>query len=482
VSELPVAPQNLDAEESVLGAILLAGASGTSARVLAAIRATGLDAADFYRATHAKVYDAALALDVRGEPADAILVAAELERRSELEEIGGRARLGELAATAAVTSNAPHFARLIRARAVDLAVLRELEPLVDQARNGGLDPADARVALERAVATLAEAQTTEADRRLVPGDEFVLDLPTEIPAAWGGASGTVAWALGEPLMLCGPDGVGKTTLGQQLALGRAGLRRRVLGMRVADDERPVLYLALDRPAQAARSLARMVSASDRDRLRERLVVWRGPVPFNVVKTPRALADFATAQGAGTVVIDSLKDLAPKLSDDEVGGTVNSAIQELVARSVEVLALHHQRKAQQGAPPPKKLADVYGSRWLTAGMGSVFMLWGEAGDPVVELLHLKQPSEPLPACKLLHDHDAGKTAILESVDLLALVTAAAETGLTAEAAAAVIFDEPTPDRNAIEKARRRLEKLVAGGFITKRGERPHPVSYHRGEAS
>jgi replicative DNA helicase len=466
-----------------LGAILLGGASGTSARVLAAIRETGLEPGNFYRASHAAIYQAALALDERGESADAILLAAELERRGDLEEVGGAARLGELAATAAATSNAPHFARLVRARAVDLAVLRELEPLVQAARNGGLDPAHARAALERAVATLAEAQRTEADRRLVPGDEFVLDLPGEIPAVWGGASGTVAWARGEPLMLYGPDGVGKTTVGQQVALGRAGLRRRVLGMRVADDEDLVLYLALDRPAQAARSLARMVTEDDRERLCDRLLVWRGPLPFDVVKTPRALADFATAQGAGTVVIDSLKDIASRLSEDEVGGAVNSAIQELLARQVEVLALHHPRKRQQGGPPPKKLEDVYGSRWLVAGMGSVFCLWGEAGDPVVELLHLKQPSEPIPTCKLLHDHDQGITTILESVDLLQLVTATGDAGLTAEAAAAMLFATEAPDRNAIEKARRRLEKLIVGGFIVKRGgPPPNPVTYHPREAT
>jgi replicative DNA helicase len=253
-------------------------------------------------------------------------------------------------------------------------------------------------------------------------------------------------------------------------------------MRVDDDERPVLYLALDRPAQAARSLARMVAEDDRERLRERLLVWRGPLPFNVTETPRALADFAARHAAGTVIVDSLKDLAFDLVKDEAGSRVNAAIQELVARGIEVAVLHHQRKGQQGAPAPKKLADVYGSRWLIAGMGSVFMLWGEAGDLVVELRHLKQPDEALGPWKLLHDHKNGTTSILEQVDLLALVNAAAAAGLTAEAAAAALFGNEAPSRNEIEKARRRLDKLVAGGFITKRGEKPSPVGYHPKEAA
>ena len=92
-------------------------------------------------------------------------------------------------------------------------------------------------------------------------------------------------------MLVGPDGTGKTPLVQQLTLGRIGLRSRVLGMRVAVDERPVVYLALDRPMQAARSFARMVGEGDREALAARLIVWKGPLPFDVVREPFALADF-----------------------------------------------------------------------------------------------------------------------------------------------------------------------------------------------
>jgi replicative DNA helicase len=469
------APQNLDAEEHVLGAMLISPAAIEAVTSI-------LDADDFYRGSHSTIYKAAVDLHSRGEPVDVITLAGELERRGELDEGVSRIRVTELAKIVPAAGNAAHYARLVRDKATARALLHELAPLVEEAKNGGLNQMEAQATLERAIAMLAEARRADIDRRLIRGDEFVLDLPAEIPAVWGGATGTVAWSVGEPLMLYGPDGVGKTSVAQQLALGRIGLRQRVLGMRVADDGLPVLYLALDRPAQAARSLARMVSGDDRDPLRERLIVWKGPLPFNVVEKPYALADFATAQGAGTVVIDSLKDVAAKLTDDEVGSVVNSAFQELVARHVELLVLHHPRKQQQGGAPPKKLQDVYGSRWLTAGMGSVFCLWGEAGDPVVELLHLKQPSEPIPDWKLLHDQERGVTTILESVDLLALVAAVGETGLTAEAAAGAIFSEAAPDRNAIEKARRRLEKLVAGGFLVKRGEKPNPVTYHPREAA
>ena len=83
----PIAPpQNLEAEESVLGAMLLSpGAIGAVSEVL--------DAGDFYRESHAKIYRAALALYAKGEPVDAITLVDELEERSELEDVGGRVRL-----------------------------------------------------------------------------------------------------------------------------------------------------------------------------------------------------------------------------------------------------------------------------------------------------------------------------------------------------------------------------------------------------
>jgi hypothetical protein len=218
----------------------------------------------------------------------------------------------------------------------------------------------------------------------ISGAAFALDAPTRIASIWG--SGTnVLWAAGEPALLYGPDGVGKTTLTQQLVLRLVGIGPpRLLGHAVPRAEGKVLYLALDRHPQAARSMRRMVTEQDRETLDERFVVWQGTAPFDLVRHPESLAEFAHERGAGVVVIDSLKDIAPKLSDEDTGGAINRAWQLCVEAGVEVLSLHHPRKAQADNKKPRTLADVYGSRWLTAGCGSVLLLWGDAGDPVVEL--------------------------------------------------------------------------------------------------
>jgi replicative DNA helicase len=111
----PVPPQNLEAEESVLGAMMLSpGAIGAVSEIL--------DGGDFYRESHAKIYRAALDLYGQSEPVDAITLVDALEERSQLEDVGGRARIHELASLVPATANAAHYARIVH----ELATLRGL--------------------------------------------------------------------------------------------------------------------------------------------------------------------------------------------------------------------------------------------------------------------------------------------------------------------------------------------------------------------
>ena len=149
----PVPPQNLDAEESVLGAMMLSpGAIGAVSEIL--------DAGDFYRESHAKVYRAALALYARGEPVDAITLVDALEERSELEDAGGRVRIHELAALVPATANAAHYARIVREMATLRGLIRSGQEI---ARLGWERPGEARDLVDRAeqvIFELSQARVT----------------------------------------------------------------------------------------------------------------------------------------------------------------------------------------------------------------------------------------------------------------------------------------------------------------------------------
>lgn len=308
-------------------------------------------------------------------------------------------------------------------------------------------------------------------QQIVGGQGFILDAPDHVPAIFGHGR-EVLWAVGESLLIVGPQGVGKTTIMQQLALRRAGVTDgSLIGFPVeADTERLTLYLALDRPSQISRSFRRMVSEVHEQRL-GRLVVWKGPLPFNLVKDPELLIVFLQEIGAaaktpiGTVFADSLKDMAWPLSSDEVGAAANRAIGGVIAQGIEFAATHHQRKANSENRKPTSLADVYGSTWITAGAGSVLSVWGEAGDPLVELTHIKQPADEVGPLELAHEHEQGQTTRVDRPNAWTILQAATSGGVTAPAAAVALYGEKVT-KAQIEKARRKLDRYAEDGHAVK----------------
>jgi hypothetical protein len=193
-------------------------------------------------------------------------------------------------------------------------------------------------------------------------------------------------------------------------------------------------------------------------------VWPGPLPFDIAQEPEQLMPFIESWGAKTVIIDSLKDVALDLSKEENGARCNHAFQSVIAAGIELYVGHHQRKATLGNEAPRALSDVYGSTWLTSGCGSVLLLWGDPGDEIIQVLHLKQPAENIGPIKIRHDHETGQTEVIEVVDLVELAT---EDGLTINDAAKALFETPNPNRNQHERARRRLDRLVKLGLLIRK---------------
>ncbi|RHW26415.1 replicative DNA helicase [Nocardioides immobilis] len=104
-------PQDMAAEQSVLGAMLIS--KDAIADVLEEVR--GLD---YYRPAHESIHDAIIDLYGRGEPADMVTVAGELQRRGELQKIGGAPYLHTLAANVPIAANAGYYAEIVREKAI----------------------------------------------------------------------------------------------------------------------------------------------------------------------------------------------------------------------------------------------------------------------------------------------------------------------------------------------------------------------------
>ena len=308
---------------------------------------------------------------------------------------------------------------------------------------------------------LGDPARLDARPLFVTGGRFVLDAPDTVPAIWGEGD-RVLWAEGESLVIAGPPGVGKTTLSGQVLRGRL-IGETVLGLPVQPTAKRVLYLAMDRPRQIARAIRRTLGDLERDLLDDRLVVWQGPPPVDVARHPEVLVGLAVTADADTVFVDALKDAAVGLSDDDVGAGYNRARQMLLAAGVELVENHHTVKRGANGGKPTSLADLYGSTWIASGAGSVVLLHGDAGDPVVELRHLKQPAAEVGPWKVQHDHEAGRSTIVGEVDLAA-IACQRPGGITAKEAAVVLFGTDKPTTSQVEKARRRLKRLARDGHL------------------
>ncbi len=160
-----VPPHNLEAEESLLGAMLLS-------RDAVAVAAETVTAESFYSPAHGHIYDAIQTLSAQGEPVDPVTVADELRRAALLDHIGGASVLLSLQANTPATSNASRYARIVE----DHALLRRLIGVAGEIAEMGYGLPD------DVVKTLDEAESMVYDisqRRITDSTAELRDLLPE---------------------------------------------------------------------------------------------------------------------------------------------------------------------------------------------------------------------------------------------------------------------------------------------------------------
>jgi replicative DNA helicase len=167
-------PQDLAAEQAVLGGMLLS--KDAIADVLERLRP-----GDFYRPAHQNVYDAILDLYGRGEPADAVTVAAELDRRGLLRRIGGAPYLHTLISTVPTAANAGYYAGIVAEKAL-LRRLVEAGTRVVQYGYAGAEGADVAEVVDRAQAEIYDVAERRLSEDFVPLEDLLQPTMDEIDA------------------------------------------------------------------------------------------------------------------------------------------------------------------------------------------------------------------------------------------------------------------------------------------------------------
>ncbi|GAB04270.1 replicative DNA helicase [Gordonia amarae NBRC 15530] len=144
---------------------------------------------DFYRPAHQSVYEAIMELYGKGEPADAVTVSAELERRGELRKIGGAPYLHTLISTVPTAANAGYYAEIVAEKAI-LRRLVEAGTRIVQYGYAGADGQDVAEVVDRAQAEVYEVTERRTAEDYVPLEELLQPTMDEIDsiASRGGLS------------------------------------------------------------------------------------------------------------------------------------------------------------------------------------------------------------------------------------------------------------------------------------------------------
>jgi replicative DNA helicase len=165
-------PHDIAAEQCVLGGMLLS--KDAISDVLETIKG-----ADYYRPAHQMVHEVILDLYGRGEPADAVTVAAELTRRGDIGRMGGAPYLHTLIASVPTAANAGYYARIVRERAI-LRRLVEVGTRIVQLGYSGDGDADELV--DRAEAEVYSVTDRRVSEDYAPLSEIMPGALDEIEA------------------------------------------------------------------------------------------------------------------------------------------------------------------------------------------------------------------------------------------------------------------------------------------------------------
>ncbi len=272
-------PQDLTAEQSVLGGMLLS--KDAIADVVEVLRPD-----DFYRPAHQTVYDCILDLYGRGEPADAVTVSAELQRRGDLIRLGGAPYLHTLIATVPTAANAAYYAEIVAEKAI-LRRLVEAGTRIVQLGYHGDQGAEVNDVVDRAQAAIYEVTERSTSEDYVALEELLQPTMDEIDAiaSRGGVALGVPTGFtdldaatnglhpGQMIVVAARPGLGKSTLGLDFARScsvKHGLTSAVFSLEMSKSEIVMRLLSAEARIRLADMRAGRMSDDDWTRMARRM--------------------------------------------------------------------------------------------------------------------------------------------------------------------------------------------------------------------
>jgi putative DNA primase/helicase len=432
-----VPPQNIEAEESTLGAMLV-----NEPALIRIIEDVRLNAEDFYLDRHRAIFETISDLHAADKPVDELSVSEALSRSGRIEEAGGKHYVSELAAKVRAPGNASHHAEIVQQNAGLRRAIGDAQRVIEAAHNGTLNGE---------AASLAERLTASAVRHgeiaTVKGSDVRLRVPRFLDSAEMLPNRSITVAFGSA-------GLGKTIYG--IGQSAAVTKGRMSGLPAPA---PVLVSSQEDDPEAVLAPRFVAAGADLDLVH---FVSGLSLPSQVP----ALAARAKTLGAAMVLIDPIAAHLDPSIDSHRDAAIRAALSPVadMAQDLDlaVLVVCHPNKAT-GATG---LNRISGSGAFGNAARSVIVFGLDPGDPDGEtgnrriIAHLKcNVGKRAPSISAEIE-----TTKVETEDGAASVPRLRITGLSEHSADDVLSSPTGEERTERDEARAFLTEMLQDGPV------------------
>lgn len=443
-----VPPQDIPAEQGVLGGVLVHGTD-----VLSPVAAV-ITAEDFYDQRHARIYSAMLALSDATRPVDEITLTSRLGDEGHLDSVGGPAYLAELADLVITPSHVEHYAQLIAEKSLLRSFIIAAHHAIDMAHTAQAEP---DLALEEAERAIFAATQNRHTQKIAPFSEVIkgaLKIVEERFKNKGMISGvptgfdrldliTNGLQPGDLIIVAGRPSMGKTALALNIAANAAiksGVPVAIFSLEMSKEQLGLRLLSSEARVSGSKMRSGFLSThrdwpaiSDAaDRLFNAPIFIDDTPALTVLELRAKARRMSMEKGLGLILVDYLQLMRGRAGTDsreqeisEISRSLKALAKEL---NVPVVALSQLNRKVEDRPGEKRpmLSDLRESGAIEQDADVIAFIYRkkvykkkdeaeEADDNVAEVIIGKQRNGPTGTVRLAFLEDLTTFASLTDND-------------------------------------------------------------------
>ncbi len=420
-----VLPYNLDAEKSLLGAIII----DNSIWPLVAAVVSG---EDFFRKAHQQIFQRMIDLLEKGKSIDFIILKDALAKHGELDDVGGPAYLSALTDGLPHATNVQYYADIVREHARLRSAIKVASTVMEGAYAREADAADVIEAGVTGLLQIADATTATVTKVEKAISEYMTTLDDAgtthqpIPCGYAEIDQLLGgWQRGQLIVVAARTSVGKSSfaLGTAFSVARAGTPAAFVSLEMSRHVLSGQLLSWRSGVPAERVRRKTVNDLDYQKIGEAFAVF-GDIPLYIIEATRTLTQVAAwsrrlrdQHAVGAIVVDYLQLLMHETNERGEGrrrhevSAVSRGLKRIATDlGVVVIALSQLNRAPEGRTDKRPhLSDLRESGNIEQDADIALLLYreemhkrNEENEGVAEAIVAKNRSGPTGTVKLYFD--------------------------------------------------------------------------------